>query len=226
MRIAQGGILSLLFAVALMAGSSSAQLAEKKTLTLTVAKQIAAAAEAEAIKNNFTMVIAVLDDGGNLIFLERMDETQLASIQIAQGKAHTALAFKRPTKALEDAVKQSPGQLDARLLLARIDLKTGDRAAAEDQLQAVLVLNPHGIAAGDAGAALRLRMEFSAAVRFDIGVAARARLSRTPLLNLIFSAGRAGPKYQRSGQRQMREVLQFHGDHPLIRSTTRSRPTR
>ena len=45
-------------------------------------------------------------------------------------------------KALEDAVKQSPGQLDARLLLARIDLKTGDRAAAEDQLQAVLVLNP------------------------------------------------------------------------------------
>jgi len=50
------------------------------------------------------MVIAVLDDGGNLIYLERMDETQLASVQIAQGKAHTALAFKRPTKALEDAV--------------------------------------------------------------------------------------------------------------------------
>ncbi len=104
MRIAHGGILSLLLAVALMAGSSSAQLAEKKTLTLAVAKQIAAAAEAEAISNKFTMVIAVLDDGGNLIYLERMDETQLASIQIAQGKAHTALAFKRPTKALEDAV--------------------------------------------------------------------------------------------------------------------------
>jgi len=104
MRIAHGGILSLLLAVALMAGTSSAQLADKKTLTLTIAKQIAAAAEAEAIKNKFTMVIAVLDDGGNLMYLERMDETQLASIQIAQGKAHTALAFKRPTKALEDAV--------------------------------------------------------------------------------------------------------------------------
>jgi glc operon protein GlcG len=104
MRITHGGLLSLLLAVALMAGSSSAQLADKKTLTLAVAKQIAAAAEAEAIKNKFTMVIAVLDDGGNLIYLERMDETQLASIQIAQGKAHTALAFKRPTKALEDAV--------------------------------------------------------------------------------------------------------------------------
>jgi glc operon protein GlcG len=97
-------ILSFLLAVALMTGSSFAQLADKKTLTLTIAKQIAAAAEAEAIKNKFTMVIAVLDDGGNLIYLERMDETQLASIQIAQGKAHTALAFKRPTKALEDAV--------------------------------------------------------------------------------------------------------------------------
>src|SRR6202043_3129249 len=66
MRIAHGGILSLLLAVALMAGSSSAQLADKKTLTLAIAKQIAAAAEAEAIKNKFTMVISVLDDGGNL----------------------------------------------------------------------------------------------------------------------------------------------------------------
>src|SRR5258708_19827852 len=106
MRITHGGILSLLFAVALMAGSSSAQLAEKKTLTLTIAKQIAAAAEAEAISNKFTMVIAVMDDGGNLIYLERMDETQLASIQIAQGKAHTALAFKRPTKALQDPLPE------------------------------------------------------------------------------------------------------------------------
>jgi predicted Zn-dependent protease len=50
-------------------------------------------------------------------------------------------------KALEDAVKQSPGQIDARLLLARIDLKSGDRAAAEDQLEAVLVLNPANQAA-------------------------------------------------------------------------------
>ena len=104
MRFAHGRILSLLLAVALIAGSSSAQLADKKTLTLAVAKQIAAAAEAEAIKNKFTMVISIIDDGGNLIYLERMDETQLASIQISQGKAHTALSFKRPTKALEDAV--------------------------------------------------------------------------------------------------------------------------
>jgi glc operon protein GlcG len=104
MRFAHGGILVLLPAIAQMAGSNSAQLADKKTLTLAIEKHIAAAGETEAIKNKFTMVIAVLDDGGNLIYLGRIDETQLASIQIAQGKAHTALAFKRPTKALEDAV--------------------------------------------------------------------------------------------------------------------------
>lgn len=91
-------------AIALVAGAGSAQLADKKALTLSAAKQIAAAAEAEAAKNKFTMVIAILDDGGNLMYLERMDDTQLASIQIAQGKGHTALAFKRPTKVLEDQV--------------------------------------------------------------------------------------------------------------------------
>ena len=104
MIITLGRMASLAVALALTAGTDSAQLAEKKTLTLAVAKQIAAAAEIEATNNKFTMVIAIVDDGGNLIYLERMDETQLASIEIAKGKAHTALAFKRPTKALEDAV--------------------------------------------------------------------------------------------------------------------------
>ncbi|MBZ5699593.1 MAG: heme-binding protein [Acidobacteriia bacterium] len=104
MIITFGKILGLAVALSLTAGTVSAQLGEKKTLTLAVAKQIAAAAENEATNNKFTMVIAILDDGGNLIYLERMDETQLASIEIAKGKAHTALAFKRPTKAMEDIV--------------------------------------------------------------------------------------------------------------------------
>ncbi|MGH9678739.1 MAG: GlcG/HbpS family heme-binding protein [Candidatus Acidiferrales bacterium] len=91
-------------AIALTAAAGFAQLAEKKTVTLETAKKIAAAAEAEAAKNNFHMVITILDDGGNLVYLERMDDTQLASIQISQGKAHTALAFRRPSKMLEDGV--------------------------------------------------------------------------------------------------------------------------
>jgi uncharacterized protein GlcG (DUF336 family) len=50
------------------------------------------------------MVICVVDDGGHVIYLEKMDGTQLGSIQVAQDKAATAVNFKRPTKALEDAV--------------------------------------------------------------------------------------------------------------------------
>lgn len=92
--------------VTMMAASfvAQAQLATKKALTLDAAKAIVAAAEAEAKKNNFTMVICVVDDGGNVLLLERMDGTQLGSVQVAQDKAMTALNFKRPTKALEDAV--------------------------------------------------------------------------------------------------------------------------
>lgn len=81
-----------------------AQLATKKALTLEAAKQIAAAAEAEAKKNNWTMVISIVDDGGHLIYLERMDGTQIGSVEVAQEKAVTAVRFKRPTKALEDNV--------------------------------------------------------------------------------------------------------------------------
>ena len=76
----------------------------KKALTLEAAKQIAAAAQAEAVKNNWTMVICVVDDGGHLIYLERMDGTQIGSVQVAQEKAVTSVRFKRPTKALEEAV--------------------------------------------------------------------------------------------------------------------------
>jgi glc operon protein GlcG len=81
-----------------------ADLVTRKALTLSAAKQIAAAAEAEARKNNWNVVVAVVDEGGHLIYLQRMDETQIASVEIAQGKARTAVLYKRPTKAMEDAV--------------------------------------------------------------------------------------------------------------------------
>src|SRR5712691_6086813 len=81
-----------------------AQTIEKKALSLELAKKIAARAEAEAKKNNWTMVVAVVDDGGNLIYLERMDGTQIGSIEVAVAKARSANNFKRPTKAFEDAL--------------------------------------------------------------------------------------------------------------------------
>lgn len=82
----------------------SDKLSVKKALNLGVAKHIAAAAEAEAKKNNWNVVIAVVDDGGHLVYLQRMDEAQYASVDVATRKAKTAIAFKRPSKALEDAV--------------------------------------------------------------------------------------------------------------------------
>ena len=79
-------------------------LATKKVLTLDAAKQIAAAAHEEARKNHWTMAICIVDDGAHLLYLERMDGTQIASVIVAQDKAATAVRFKRPTKALEEVV--------------------------------------------------------------------------------------------------------------------------
>jgi uncharacterized protein GlcG (DUF336 family) len=93
----RAAVLALAASVAL-----SAQLAEKKALTLAAAKKIAGAAEAEARKNNWSVVIVILDEGGHLVYLQRMDGVQIASIEIALKKAESAVFFKRPTKAFED----------------------------------------------------------------------------------------------------------------------------
>ena len=77
-------------------------LTEKPALTLAAAKRIIAAAEAEALKNAWPVVIAVVDDGGHLLCLERLDNAQFASVEIAIQKARAAIAFKRPTKVWEE----------------------------------------------------------------------------------------------------------------------------
>lgn len=81
-----------------------AQLPDKKVLTLAGAKKLAAAAAEEAAKNKWNVVIAIVDDGGSLIYLERLDETQIGSIEVAIQKAQSAVNFKRPTKVLEEAL--------------------------------------------------------------------------------------------------------------------------
>jgi uncharacterized protein GlcG (DUF336 family) len=80
------------------------QLSNKRALNLAVAKQIVAASEREAMKNGWTMFITVIDDGGSIIALERIDDAQLGSQEVAIEKAETALKFKRPTKVFEDQV--------------------------------------------------------------------------------------------------------------------------
>lgn len=88
--------------------NANAQLADKKVLTLDAAKKIAVAAEAEARKNNWNVVIAVVDDGGHLVYLQRIDGTQTGSIDVAIGKARTSAAFKRPTKVFDELAKTRP----------------------------------------------------------------------------------------------------------------------
>jgi len=68
------------------------------------AKKAAAAALAEARKNNWTMAVAVTDIGGDLVYFEKMDGTQTGSVKVALGKARSAALFKRPTKVFQDVV--------------------------------------------------------------------------------------------------------------------------
>ena len=91
--------------VLIFAATSHAQIVVKKALSLEAAKQIAAAAEADAKAKNARVVIAVVDDGGNLLVLQRLDNTQVASVEVAMGKARTAAIFRRPSREFEEQVK-------------------------------------------------------------------------------------------------------------------------
>lgn len=79
-------------------------MASKPILTLEDAKRVAQAAQAEALRNEWKVAIAVVDDGGHLLYLERTHDTQFGSVETAIAKAYAAAAFQRPTKASEDAV--------------------------------------------------------------------------------------------------------------------------
>ncbi len=79
-------------------------MASKPILTLEDAKRVAAAAATEAGNNDWKVAVAVVDDGGHLLYLQRSHDTQFGSVETAIAKAHAAVAFQRPTKASEDAV--------------------------------------------------------------------------------------------------------------------------
>jgi uncharacterized protein GlcG (DUF336 family) len=74
------------------------------SITADQAKTVAAAAVAEAKKNQWTMAIAIVDNAGDLVYFEKMDNTQVGSVDVAQAKARSAARFKRPTKAFQDAL--------------------------------------------------------------------------------------------------------------------------
>jgi glc operon protein GlcG len=92
-------------ALVMLPQGAHSQVREKKVLTLAAARKMVAAAEAEAQRNLWPGVIAIVDDGGWPILIERMDNAALvAGVVLAPGKARTAALFKRPSQALEDAI--------------------------------------------------------------------------------------------------------------------------
>ena len=97
--------LLLFLLCAFVSNAPAAELPTKKILTLDAAKQIAAAAETEAKRRGATVVIVVVDDGGHVLLLERLDDTQVASVEVGIGKARTAAIFRRPSKDFEDQVR-------------------------------------------------------------------------------------------------------------------------
>ena len=109
-----------------------AQLPTKKVLTLGLAKRLVAAAEAEAKRRGATVVLAVVDDGGQLILLERLDDTQVASVEVAIGKARTAAIFRRPSKEFEDQVKN--GRVAALALPGATPLQGGIPISVEGKV--------------------------------------------------------------------------------------------
>jgi glc operon protein GlcG len=89
----------------LAATSAQADLPNKKVLTLDAAKRITAAAETEAMRRSATVVIVVVDDGGHMLVLHRLDDTQVASVDVGIGKARTAAIFRRPSAVFEEQIK-------------------------------------------------------------------------------------------------------------------------
>jgi glc operon protein GlcG len=99
------------------APASLATLPYGPPVTLDQAKRAMAAAELEAAKNTWQVAITILDSGGNIVMIHRIDNAQLSAVTLSEGKARTALEFKRPSKALDDAI--AAGGAGLRLLAVK-----------------------------------------------------------------------------------------------------------
>jgi glc operon protein GlcG len=106
-RITLGVSLFVALSIGALMSQAHAQdaLPTKPVLTLEAARRVAHAAEAEAKRRGLGVVVAVMDDSGTLVVLERLDDTQLASVDVAIAKARTAAIFRRPSGVFEDQVK-------------------------------------------------------------------------------------------------------------------------
>ena len=119
--------------LALLTQGAPAQLLDKKALTLEAARKMVAGAEAEAGRHHLAGVVAVVDDGGWPILLERMDHAAyLASVELAPGKARTAALFKEPSQALEDSINH--GRIAAVTARGFIEMQGGLPVVVDGQV--------------------------------------------------------------------------------------------
>src|SRR5262245_22448587 len=130
MKIFNSLILVALFL--LSASILQAQLLEKKVLTLEAADKVAEAAQMEAKKRNATVVIVVVDDGGYPLVLKRLDDTQVASVEVGIGKARTAAIFRRPSREFEEQIKN--GRVASLVLPGATPLQGGLPLVAEGKV--------------------------------------------------------------------------------------------
>ncbi len=98
------------------------------------AKKVAAAAVAEARKNNWNMAIAVVDTGGTLVYYEKMDNTQIGSADVSIEKARTAVRFKRPSKVFQDMVGSGGAGLRALRLPGAVPFEGGIPLMVDNQI--------------------------------------------------------------------------------------------
>ena len=143
------------------AAAPAAPLPYGMPISLDAARKAMAAAEKEASENNWNVAIAIVDSGGHLVMMHRLDGTQIASIRIAEGKARSALEFRRPTKALEDAV--AGGGAGLRILAVEgvtpleggVLIQTGGRIIGAIGVSGVLSSQDAQVARAGAEAAVR-----------------------------------------------------------------------
>jgi uncharacterized protein GlcG (DUF336 family) len=103
-------------------------------ITLEQAKDVMAGAEAEAARNNGPVVIAIVDPGGNLVMLQRLDNAQFGSLEVARQKAWSAAAFRRPTKVFQDAIAGGGANLRLLRLEGASPLEGGIPIAVDGQI--------------------------------------------------------------------------------------------
>ena len=111
------------------------------SITIEQAKAAAAAALAEARANDWLMAVAVVDPSGLLVYFEKMDETQAGSVAVAQAKARSAALFKRPTKALQDALAAGGDGLHVLALEGAVPVEGGLPLVIDERIAGAIGLS-------------------------------------------------------------------------------------